>query len=775
LKTDPVSPLHQFVHGCDHLRYKFKTNNLNSLWNVLLNQPYSYFFGLFLLTITNLLHFFVKNQLAFLVWAFGLLKRGNDFSKFNEETTYMQKAGMLSWIMLVAFAFCACVVAFGSPTDDERDFYENRRVARITVTRGDVQIRRAGSKEWEEAAPNVPLMEGDRLATGDDSRLEIQFNNRNYLRVDEYSLLQIVTLRNEGIALSLPEGAVSLRLSEFNRDKEYFEIDAPSTTVSARKEGLYRIDAPREQIDREVLVTVTGGGEARVYTASSGFSIRNGRQARVFLAGDYAGEFELIAARSISDDFDRWSAEREEKIARRRADYAYYDSQIHGADELYDYGDWVYTNDYGYVWRPNRNAVASYRDWSPYRYGHWRYLPSYGWTWIADEPWGWATSHYGRWVYINGYWNWCPYDSYRSRRIYWQPALAIFVNIGRNVCWYPMPYYAGYKYVNRSRTVIYNTTIINNNPPAPLTGKSKVDTGQKSDLPLGAPGKRDLQTIYAKAVTGVPIEEFGTGRGLIRPIAYEQAKGVLDASPIVNDRSLPTPPRGKTEMTVGKDREIVGKRDSFEKAEVALETGKIGAAVREKGVQLDERLRDERIFKGRVPTERGDGQADTNNAQPNEKRSTGVFDRQNDLPIYRPEDRNTDTKGNVDRPTPRASRPPKTDEDRPIYRPEKRDDAPVNRPEPQRPSKRDDDNDNRRPPIYSPPQREEQPRYEPPRREEPRYEPPPRREEPRNDPPPKQRDEPRPEPPKKEEPRPEPPRQKEDAPPGKPGKDGRRK
>lgn len=680
----------------------------------------------------------------------------------------MQKAGLLSWVMLVAFAFCACVVAFASPPDDERDFYENRRVARITVTRGDVQIRRAGSREWEEAAANVPLLEGDRLATGGDSRLEIQFNNRNYLRVDEYSLLQIVTLRNEGIALSLPEGAVSLRLSEFDRDKEYFEIDAPSTTVSARKEGLYRVDAPRERDEREVSVTVTGGGEARVYTESSGFSIRNGRQARVFLAGDYAGEFELTAARSFSDDFDRWVGEREEKIARRRADYAYYDPQIHGADELYDYGEWVYTNDYGYVWRPYRNVIASYRDWSPYRYGHWRYLPGYGWTWIADEPWGWATSHYGRWVYINGYWNWCPYDSYRSRRIYWQPALAIFVNIGRNVCWYPMPYYAGYKYVNKSKTIVYNTTIINNYPPAQANGKSKIDTPQKSVLPGRLPSKRDVESVYTKAVTGVPIDEFGKGRAFVRPIAYEQAKGALDAPPIVNDRSLPAPLPGKTEMTVVKEREIVGKRESFEKAERQLETGKIGAAVREKGVQLDERLRDERIFKGRAPIERDDKRADAGEVQPSEKRGTGVFDRQNDLPIYRPEDRNTDTKGSVDRPAPRQSRPPKSDEDRPVYRPEKRDDAPVYRPEPQRPSKRDDDNDNRRPPVYSPPQRDEQPRYEPP----------PKREEPRYEPPPKQREEPRSEPPKKEEPRPEPPRQKEDAPqapPGKPGKDGRRR
>ena len=331
----------------------------------------------------------------------------------------MLQAGKLSWVGLLAFALCACTVAFGEPSDDTRDNYENLRVARITVARGDVQIRRAGQREWEEAAANVPLLEGDRLATGENSRVEIQLNNRNYLRVDENSLLQIVTLRNEGTAVSLPEGSVSLRLADFKRDREYFEIDAPDTTISAKKEGLYRVDAPtndrRRNEDREVLVTITGGGEARVYTQNSGFSIRNGRQARIFLDGDYARDFEMTAARSFSDDFDRWTAEREEKLARRRYDHAYYDSQIYGADELHEYGDWIYTNDYGYVWRPSQSVISSYRNWSPYRYGHWRYLPVYGWTWIADEPWGWATSHYGRWVNVNGHWAWCPYDSQRSR------------------------------------------------------------------------------------------------------------------------------------------------------------------------------------------------------------------------------------------------------------------------------------------------------------------------------------------------------------------------
>ena len=661
----------------------------------------------------------------------------------------MYQAKNLSWIGLLAFALCASVVAFGNPAvdDDDIDYFENRRVARITVTRGDVQIRRAGETEWEEAAPNVPLLEGDRIATGENSRLEVQFNDRNYLRVDENSLLKIVTLREEGVAMSLPEGSLSLRLSEINKDREYFEIDAPNTTVSARKEGLYRVDAPRERDEREVRVSVTGGGEARVYTENSGFTIRNGRLARVFLDGDYAGEFEMTAARSFSDDFDRWTGEREDYIARRRNNSrSYYDPSIYGAAELEEYGDWIFTDDYGYVWRPYRTTISSYGNWSPYRYGHWRHLPGFGWTWIADEPWGWATSHYGRWVYVGGGWVWSPYDSWR-RRAYWQPALVIFANVGRNVCWYPMPYHYGYRHRrDRSRTIIYNnTTVVVNQKVKPVYQVNEIHSKPKAWM----------QT-YAGAVSGVPLEEFGKGKRMIRPVGLETAKKAVETPPIVVDSQLPSPRVGKSEILIAKEREIVSKKETFVKAERDIETGRIGVMRREAGAPLDTKLRDERILRGRSPIERVD--QPTEKIERGERPRTGVFDRKTDAPIFRPENKG---ETGTDRPTPRTRPEPKSERENdspPIFRPEKRDDnPPVYRPEP-RPSKRDD-NENRRPPKSERQPEPERPRYEPPpQREERRYEPPPQREEPRYEPP-KQRDEPRPEPPpsKREDPPPAPP------------------
>jgi hypothetical protein len=67
-------------------------------------------------------------------------------------------------------------------------------------------------------------------------------------------------------------------------------------------------------------------------------------------------------------------------------------------------GIWLVTADYGRIWRPTHVSA----DWQPYLYGHWAYTVA-GWAWISDEPFGWATYHYGRWAVLDdGGWAWLP-------------------------------------------------------------------------------------------------------------------------------------------------------------------------------------------------------------------------------------------------------------------------------------------------------------------------------------------------------------------------------
>src|ERR1700688_4400008 len=74
------------------------------------------------------------------------------------------------------------------------------RVARISFIRGDVQIRRDGSQDWEKATLNFSVVEGDEVTTSGDARVEIQFGAYSHLRLAENAYLKVETLKDEGIA-----------------------------------------------------------------------------------------------------------------------------------------------------------------------------------------------------------------------------------------------------------------------------------------------------------------------------------------------------------------------------------------------------------------------------------------------------------------------------------------------------------------------------------------------------------------------------------------------
>ncbi len=317
----------------------------------------------------------------------------------------------------------------------------------------------------------------------------------------------------------ISQGTLGVTLIEFNKEDGYLEIDAPSSTIAIQKSGVYRIDAG-DEFNKEVRVSVRDDGEARVYSRDSGFVLKDGRTARLFLDGTFSGEWETSRNSKIVDDFADWSQERDSAIAAalsNRNDDSYYDDDVYGTSDLRDNGEWIYTPEYGNVWRPYSRSISRYANWSPYRYGHWRWLPYYGWTWVNDEPWGWATYHYGRWIFINGYWHWSPHRRYRAGWS-WRPALVYVTYIGDSYCWYPLPY--GYRYYNynyrfRDRWGRRNyggprnggngNGNGNGSPNAPVVPQANIDRRNRSGTPpLGRVPAGGVVSVPAGSVRNKP-------------------------------------------------------------------------------------------------------------------------------------------------------------------------------------------------------------------------------------------------------------------------------
>ena len=93
-------------------------------------------------------------------------------------------------------------------------------------------------------------------------------------------------------------------------------------------------------------------------------------------------------------------------------------------------GEWRETSTYGYVWQPR--VARESRDWRPYTNGRWVYTDA-GWTWISEEPFGWATYHYGRWTRLRNIgWVWVPGNE-------WAPAWVSWRKSNDYVGWAPLP------------------------------------------------------------------------------------------------------------------------------------------------------------------------------------------------------------------------------------------------------------------------------------------------------------------------------------------------
>lgn len=654
------------------------------------------------------------------------------------------------FLLFLAFLTTTIIARAANDEVNEADDYDVKaRVVRISAISGEVNLKRDGNTDWERAMLNFPLVEGNTISTGRDSSVEIQIDARNFVRLGSNSILRIVTLRDEGVALSVVEGTASIRLAKFDRDREYFEVDAPKTTLAAEKKGLYRIDVSPEG---RVRLTARDGGRARIYSETSGFALRDGRTAELILDGDNAGDWEFVAS-SGPDSWDNWVYERERYLAQRlRYDVQYYDSFVWGAEDLDAYGDWTYANDYGWIWRPHTTVINNYYNWAPNRYGRWTWCPPYGWTWVGNEPWGWAPYHYGRWVYHNNYWAWCPRSHYYRNRSWWRPALVAFnISFGNQVYWYPLNYHQRDPHSRRYRN--------------PQSGGQGV-----GPRPMRSDELANLARVnpaYLRAVTSQAATDFGADTARLRPVDATMARRVVTADPLRTD--LPVRPAfAQNNPANAGDRTIVTVARPARVVPVELPRRPTGASERSPGVPLEDELRRSRVLNGREA--RPESPATTGGAGAIDTRPTGAVARPvRPVREFEPRvdpgneggpdvNRIPDREQNPARPLrtiPREDLPARTEpneRERPPAR------VPVNPPSnpgaspsdrPVRPERRDRPAPVDRGPGPAPSERRPDPpaRVEPPQRSEPppRNDPPPQRSEPppRNDSPP-QRSEPAP-------------------------------
>src|ERR1700675_2779095 len=132
-------------------------------------------------------------------------------------------------------------------------------VARISLIQGDVSTQRGDTGDWAAAALNQPLVGGDRISTGDNSKAELQLDHANILRLGNNSQAKIATVEkahNQRPQIQVQIGQGIAYYTVFKDSEAEVEIDTPNAAIRpTSKDGVYRV----EVIGFETQVIVRAG------------------------------------------------------------------------------------------------------------------------------------------------------------------------------------------------------------------------------------------------------------------------------------------------------------------------------------------------------------------------------------------------------------------------------------------------------------------------------------------------------------------------------------
>jgi len=325
------------------------------------------------------------------------------------------------------------------------------RVARLAYSQHTL-FRPAGFTEEVPAELNRPLTTADHLWTEAQGRAELETNNAE-IRLNGRTGFTFLNLNDAATQIELTSGGLSVRLHTL-ASNEAFEVDTPQLALTLGQPGDYRVEVDD---DSGVTTVTVRRGAGLITYGQKALQLAAGLQVRVTVIDNpsFLQRIGLFTSSAVAlltggdatlsqstapprDGFDEWCKTRADKLDASEA-AQYVSRDVPGFADLDGQGEWRYSS-FGWTWVP-RNTPDG---WVPFRYGRWTNVEPWGWTWIDSSQWGFATSHYGNWAYVDGTWGWVPGDI--VARPHYSPATVAFATYQPGVviyeesvvAWFPL-------------------------------------------------------------------------------------------------------------------------------------------------------------------------------------------------------------------------------------------------------------------------------------------------------------------------------------------------
>ena len=312
-----------------------------------------------------------------------------------------------SGVLGLALFFGATTAILAQEADPPHQPNPNMRAARLSYIEGDVVLTQGDEILADPALANTPLFEGTVIATKEDGRAEVQFDDGTVARLSPNSSMKIAVLHQEGSVakadLVIESGLGYIEL-EGNTSSNQVTTRFGDSAVTASGFTVIRVNLD------------TPPGDVAVFTGNAhlergnylSLDLHGGES--VALNGADPNQYNL--AETIEpDSWDAWNADRDQELtsqesAKTPATGSQPDSNNPAWGDLDANGNWYNVPGQGYVWSPYEAADSG---WDPYGCGNWVWTPQFGYVWVSCESWGYMPYNSGYWNYYDGFgWGWMP-------------------------------------------------------------------------------------------------------------------------------------------------------------------------------------------------------------------------------------------------------------------------------------------------------------------------------------------------------------------------------
>jgi len=363
----------------------------------------------------------------------------------------MKFGGVKTAIFSILFLFASALLTANDHyqvVNGPKEFYYGH-VSYVdpTAEGADAIVTHEGKQGALTAVLNLPIGPGDTIRTSSGRRCEIQFDSGTIVRLDFDTELKIETILAKSLSanaslsnLALNRGRIYVMYKEY-AGTEMFQVLTPRAAVKLRHSAVAIIAADGDrstetQVKTRKADVLFGPSEKAIETrtVSAGKRLIVGKNDKPEIIPDFVGS-----------PFERWNQDINARFLdlhegrtpipkpiERFSPAVRYFAQTYG--NLY--GEWIWDDLLGYVWKPFTNEIQnpgtgspkytiygwepSCAYWQPYYYGQWT-LSNGQMFWVPQEPWGWVPYHLGVWHWSKKLgWIWIPGSAFSPAWADWQ-------------------------------------------------------------------------------------------------------------------------------------------------------------------------------------------------------------------------------------------------------------------------------------------------------------------------------------------------------------------